>query len=152
MAKQKKYQARKGGPIKDADAQIIGERIEYLMVKNGREITPEEVVEDASMPSSPIHEYFDWDDTTAAKKYRLWQARRILGSVIEVVVVAGKKEATRSFFNVRSDEGDKKGKSVYVTVDKISKTPSYRLQLLSEAEQKMVVTLNMIKLLKQEFK
>ena len=45
-------------------------------------ITPARVVEAARDPESPLHRYIDWDDTTAARKYRLVQARNLIRVVI----------------------------------------------------------------------
>lgn len=44
-------------------------------------LTPEIVVEDASDPGSPLHTLFDWDDSSAAHKYRLVQARTLIRRV-----------------------------------------------------------------------
>jgi hypothetical protein len=41
--------------------------------------SPEAFVAEASDPSSPIHALFDWDDETAAHRWRLHRARTILG-------------------------------------------------------------------------
>lgn len=55
----------------------ILERLQSLEGDDGR-ITPEAVVEDARDPESPLHDEFEWDDSVAAEKYRLEQARRLL--------------------------------------------------------------------------
>jgi hypothetical protein len=57
------------------DAQIIGEYIE-LHFPDG--VTPHQLLEVATPKSSPIHKYFDWNDESAAHKYRLDQARGII--------------------------------------------------------------------------
>ena len=44
-------------------------------------LTPDAVVEAAASPDSPLHGYFEWDDTEAARKYRLEQARTLIRSV-----------------------------------------------------------------------
>jgi hypothetical protein len=41
-------------------------------------LTAEIVVEDASNPDSPLHQYFCWDDTRAAFAYRCEQARGLI--------------------------------------------------------------------------
>lgn len=41
-------------------------------------LTPEIVVEEARDPEHPLHHRFDWDDTEAARKWRLSQAQEIL--------------------------------------------------------------------------
>lgn len=44
-------------------------------------LKPEEVLEYAESEASPHHKYFCWDDTKAAKEYRLWQARELVATV-----------------------------------------------------------------------
>lgn len=41
-------------------------------------LTPEVVVDAASHPDHPLHSRFDWDDTVAARKWRLEQAGQLL--------------------------------------------------------------------------
>ena len=48
---------------------------------NGGRIDPHAIVEAARSPESPLHRYFEWDDTSAAEKYRISQARELLRSV-----------------------------------------------------------------------
>ena len=47
---------------------------------NGR-IMPEEVVATAAHPDSELHRFFQWDDSEAAEKYRLMQARSLIRSI-----------------------------------------------------------------------
>lgn len=48
-------------------------------------LTPQEVLRRAADPDSPLHGMFEWDDSEAAREYRLWQARTLLGAIrIEV--------------------------------------------------------------------
>lgn len=54
--------------------------------ENGR-LIPADVVDAARDPASPLHAHFEWDDSAAAEKYRLDQARTLIRSVkIEVTV------------------------------------------------------------------
>ena len=41
-------------------------------------VTPESVLEKAKDKKSELHKCFDWDDKSAANKYRLQQARQII--------------------------------------------------------------------------
>jgi hypothetical protein len=40
-----------------------------------------DIVDTARDEDSPLHRYFDWDDSSAAEKYRLWQARQLIVTV-----------------------------------------------------------------------
>lgn len=57
----------------------IRERLAKL-ARAGR-LTPDQVVADARKPTSPLHDEFEWDDSKAAQKYRLEQARGLIASV-----------------------------------------------------------------------
>lgn len=56
-----------------ADAQKVGEEISAL----GDEVTPQQLVEAARDESTELHKCFEWDDTIAAEKWRLHQARQV---------------------------------------------------------------------------
>ena len=47
-------------------------------------ISPQMVLDRARDESSPLHDCFEWNDTTAAEKYRLVQARVLLRLVVPV--------------------------------------------------------------------
>lgn len=56
-----------------ADAQKVYEEI------GDRKVTPEEVLEQArNDENSELHKCFEWDDSVAAEKYRLTQARQVI--------------------------------------------------------------------------
>lgn len=87
--------------------QIVGEHLEMLRGKSGGVITPALVVDDARNPNSPLHRFFEWDDSAAAEQYRLQQAR----GVIQAVVVRYREtdnapaKTIRAFVSVKTDEG-----------------------------------------------
>lgn len=65
------------------------EEIQKAIVGLEREgkLTPEAVVKAAKSMASPLHDCFEWDDSEAASRYRLWQARELIASIrIEIVV------------------------------------------------------------------
>lgn len=74
------YKARPGFIVGIEDAQNIGEYLTFKFPQG--EITPQELVSLAKDHNSPIHKYFEWDDKKAAKDYRLYQARRLIKSII----------------------------------------------------------------------
>ncbi len=53
-------------------------------------ITPEEVLRRAKDPNTELHKCFEWDDSIAAEKYRIEQARMVLRQIVYVEV---KKDA-----------------------------------------------------------
>jgi len=53
--------------------------------EHGGLLKAEDVVQAASDPESLLHSYFIWDDTEAAKRYRLWQARQLIRVCVESI-------------------------------------------------------------------
>ncbi len=58
--------------------QAKADRLQWIYEDNGNQLEPESVVADAADPDSPLHDAFIWDDTEAAHKYRLDQARGLI--------------------------------------------------------------------------
>jgi hypothetical protein len=73
------FQFRNGCRL-TGSAQAVGERLEALR-KKAAALTPELVLSDAKSTRSPLHRYFEWDDTLAAQKYRIDQAGDLIRSV-----------------------------------------------------------------------
>lgn len=71
---------------KHPDANVVGAHIEMLRGKFKGELTPEDVLDDAKNPNSPLHSFFEWDDTEAARQHRLKQARGLIRAVVAVYV------------------------------------------------------------------
>jgi len=136
----KKYKARKGAPFLKKDAQKVGE--ELAKVGKISNLTPEAVVETAKDKKSILNKYFDWNDDEAGEKWRLQQARNIVSHVVEIVIIRGKEEETKSFVAVVTQENER----VYVTHAEAIKNPSYRKQLLGQMETTLQNLLNLIKI------
>ena len=69
-----------------ADAKAVGEHLELLRQQQHGELTPEDVLKDAANHNSPLHSFFEWSDTEAARHYRLHQARGLIRAVVAVYV------------------------------------------------------------------
>lgn len=77
--------------LKVKDRKAVKEALIAIKRANGNDLlVAEEVVEVARDESSPLHQCFTWDDTEAAKQYRLVQARRLISC--EVVWPDDEKE------------------------------------------------------------
>ncbi len=59
---------------KGADAQKVANEILAL----GDDITPNQILETARNKNTELHKCFEWDDSIAAERYRLSQARMIV--------------------------------------------------------------------------
>jgi len=73
MAKKKAKLKKK----KESKPDVISRVLTKIYNKHG-EVTPPLVVAEASSPSSPIHNRFEWNDEKAAYEHRLAQARQII--------------------------------------------------------------------------
>lgn len=74
-----KYKARAFAHIDDKDANKIGRFIEKNF-PNG--LKPKQLVDAARPKNSPIHKYFEWDDSIAAEKYRQRQASKLIACLV----------------------------------------------------------------------
>lgn len=78
--------------------------LQRMSKARGGKISPEELVEAARDPGSPLHDFFEWDDAEAAERYRLVQARTLLRMCrLEVTVHKRKMELP---YYVRDPEAD----------------------------------------------
>jgi hypothetical protein len=84
------------------DPNIVGKTLHAIKERTG-ELTPTVIVESAISEDSPLHRYFDWDDSTAASKWRLQQARILVCSVVTVSVDGEETTAVRSFVSINNN-------------------------------------------------
>lgn len=77
------------------DPKAVGEHLELLRKQQHGELTPEDVLADAANPNSPLHSFFEWDDSEAARQHRLQQARGLIRAVV-AVYVSDDKPAVRA--------------------------------------------------------
>jgi hypothetical protein len=63
------------------DPTVVAKHLHQLERRYGA-LSPAIVVEEASAETSPLHRYFEWDNTVAAAKFREEQARGLLRAVL----------------------------------------------------------------------
>jgi hypothetical protein len=141
-----KYFAREGAGFNDSKAQVYGEELARITDINNGELTPKAVLEAAAEEDSVLNELFEWDNSKAAYKYRINQARDLISHITQVVVIEGKQSKQRSFFSVRTEKAEK----AYVTVETAVKSNDYRIQLLSRVIVMLENVTQLMKLFKQE--
>ena len=118
-------QARKGARITDEDAKVISAYIEKKYP--GGEVTAEQVLDLARPKRSPIHKYFDWNDSVAAEKWRLHQARMIMCSI---VIEKTDDVEVRKYHNVYIEQ---ESQTKWVELDKARNAPELWQQVLKKA-------------------
>lgn len=84
----------------------VGERLELLRSSKNGELTAEDVLADARNPNSPLHSFFEWDDSAAAHEHRLSQARHLIRTVVAVYKENpnGAETRTRAYVHIRQAE------------------------------------------------
>lgn len=101
---------------------IIESQLEVLLSIHGK-LEQQHIIDAAMDPQNPLHEIFEWDDTTAACEHRLLQARQL----IRVVVMRPNDESGSSKFRMvgsgrhiqivrNTGEGPKKGRPRKISV------------------------------------
>ena len=99
------YRFRNGFHV-NGDPQIVGEALEYIRSRHDGRLRPEAVVQAARKPDSALHGYFEWNDTEAARKYRLHQADYLIRAVV-VCPEEGERpfEPVRAFVCIEESPG-----------------------------------------------
>ncbi len=133
------FKTSKGARIDKNKVQEYGEYLWKLKEYNGDVLTPEYIVEQSKQKSSPLYEYFEWDNKIAGDKYRLWQARYLIAR-IEIIVKYddGTEAQMRAFHNIivqYENEDDEQG---YVTVQDLKENPDYLLIILEKATHEII--------------
>lgn len=72
-------------------------------------LTPEQVVDAAEDEGSALHQFFEWDDSEAARQHRLHQARRLIRSVEVVLRVSRKTVSCIAYIRDPSVDGREQG-------------------------------------------
>ncbi len=129
---------RRRGLARQEKTQVICDELHLIAKASNNHLTPEIVLKNAEKTDSPLHDYFEWDDTEAAAKYRYIQAAMLIRSVkvsVEThpqdqpkiirafVSVASKPELTDSTESVNS----------YVPLQVALESDDYRNQMLENA-------------------
>jgi hypothetical protein len=96
------YSWKPGSRVK-LKAQVVGEHLTALRERRGGRLFASDVVIEAKRKRSVLHDYFEWDDATAAGMFRVERARYLIGSV-EVTVVEEQAGPVRAFVSVTTKE------------------------------------------------
>lgn len=129
-AKRIQYHAKSGARINDHDAAIIGRFCDRL-IRKYQTITAETFVEEASRDNT-VRDYLVWDNDEAAHKWRLHQARVLLGSVTVVVERHDKQVEVRGLHFMDSQKG-------YVPAARIFSDESMVAELAAKAKRDAIV-------------
>ena len=99
------------------------EALKAIMARDGGLLRPAAVVDAARDESSPLHSAFTWDDTEAARLFRLDQAQRLIRSFKIKVEDNGKVFEAPVFVNISSDRTGGKDSNPYRLAEDVAKCP-----------------------------
>lgn len=103
--------------------------LKRIAKENGGLLQPETVVDEARDESSPLHSRFTWDNTEAAHRYRIWQARQLIRVLVEVI--AGTDETCEVFVSLSPDRERESGG--YRIMTEVLSDADMRNQMLGDA-------------------
>lgn len=121
--------------IHKLNPQPIAERLEFLREENGGSINPDDVIQDAKNPESPLATLFTNSVENDAYEYRLQISRMVINSVrVEVVNKETKAVDTEyAFISVRDVDNSHK----YVSLETVRNNVDIHSRVLEEAERRL---------------
>jgi hypothetical protein len=128
------YRAAPGARYNHKEAQIIGETFES-MTATGQSVTPDSVVAFATLEDSPLHSYFTWDDTEAAKRWRKHEARQLLNHLLVIVETPSGSRIERAAYSVRivTEEEVTRPQRHYISIGMLKGSEELQEQMREEA-------------------
>lgn len=112
------------------DLIIARDRLVELSEENNGQITTSLVLKDAKRKESPLHDYFEWDDTKAAHQHRLQQARMLIKRVNVVIF-----KPEEQFIHVPKFK--QKGEGAYKPIKTVVKSSTEYELAKQEAEKRL---------------
>jgi hypothetical protein len=109
----------------------VKDELVSLTKTNGGQLTPAAVVNAARSRDSPLHQFFDWSDTSAAEKFRLLQARQLIRAVVTMLPSKNKQQQmVRAFVSLPDDRSRREG---YRLTTEVIKDKDLRRKMLGGA-------------------
>jgi hypothetical protein len=140
MAKGRIFKWKKGSTFK-VDAQTAGTFLENLKAENDGILQPDDVVEAAKDPESPIHDEFEWDLQKAANNHWKDRARNLMNHLAVVRVYAeDASEGVSAFVNVEVAQSTRG----YVAMSQVVANDDWRQQMVDDV-------LNRLKALQKKY-
>lgn len=101
-----KFEWKISGLAKGLNANVVAKEFERITAVYGV-LTAETVLSEAEKRKSPLHAAFEWDDTVAARKWRLEQARKLINNV-HIKIISSGEETTIGAYEI-VNVGDARG-------------------------------------------
>ena len=97
------------------DIDLVFEELRKIEEQDGI-LKPESVVEFAKNKKTALHEHFDWNDSSAGHKYRLWQARQLIRVKVAILHNDDEDVITPAWVHFEPDEENDGGYRYIVKV------------------------------------
>jgi hypothetical protein len=97
-------------------------------------LLPRDIVEAARPEGAPLHSQFEWDDTEAAERWRIHQARMLLNVVVEYIDTGDGAYSVQAFVSLRPDRITDSG---YTRTVGVLSNVRQRQQLLEDALEEL---------------
>jgi hypothetical protein len=117
-------------PDKETLNERLKRELEIVQQRKGA-LKPEYVVEYARNPDTELYKHFTWDDTEAAKRYRLEQAAAIIRVCVTVIPYVGGVTTVRAYYSLPEDRKDNPG--TYTPLITIMSDETKKLALMQMA-------------------
>ena len=113
----------------------VSAELRRIAAAHGGLLRASDVVREAADAASPIHSYFEWDDTEAAQLFRLQQARQLIRVVVEVQQYDEQTYRVRTFVSLTEDRIQEGGG--YRVMATVLSNPPARARLLNQAMREL---------------
>jgi len=105
---------------------------EIIKIAENKGLTAENVVESARNKESPLHRFFEWNDTLAAEEWRLQQARVLIHTIKIKITMDGDSKMIRAFENIKVTIDGDSFREYKPTIEILSNL-GYRQQMIIKA-------------------
>lgn len=113
--------------------QVVAERLQSLCEKRG-DLRERDVLNDARRKTSPLHAYFEWDDSVAAEAHRLTQAAALIRRVKVTVLRDEQSEpiAVRAYIARRelSSTVEDVEPGAYLPIERVAGQTAYEMTVM----------------------
>lgn len=113
-----------------ANPQVIGEALATIAEKNGGQLQPRAVLEEARNKLHPLHPHFEWNDSVAAEHYRVDQARNLI-RIVRVEDDNSADGTKRAFISIND------GETAYHPVAAVQRSADLQRALLRQAQKEL---------------
>lgn len=129
-----RYVFREDEPIRlkaaaQANPQVIGEALAKIADEKNGELTPQAVLDAARIKTSPLNPHFEWNDSVAAEKYRLDQARNLI-RIVRVEDDTAEDGTSPAYISINDGDG-----RAYRALDTVKRSVDLQIALLKQARR-----------------